>query len=107
MKLSIVTVLAVLALAGSATAQNIDHGTSGGATGGDYNYLPGVSANPLKSLREQYAAYEKMRLSCAADRQALCQGKHDGAAWRCVRYHALKLSRPCRADMEKALQGRL
>jgi hypothetical protein len=51
-----------------------------------------------------------MRLACATDRETLCGDKSTQAAGRCLSYHRLKVSAPCRQAIEKvwmAGQGRL
>ena len=112
MKLSIVITLAALALAGSAVAQSqmygastSDHGTSGGATSFDDSapYVRPMTSG--RTLAEQQASWRRARMSCAADMQTLCGGKNHGMS--CIAYHVLSISRTCRADLEKAEQGRL
>jgi hypothetical protein len=101
MKIAIVTALAFLTLAGSAVAQDNQGGTAFHPpylTEGDF--LP-------RSHLERQASIQRMHLMCAADARSLCARKADGAANRCVIYHKLQLSRPCRVALEKAQQGRL
>lgn len=56
-------------------------------------------------------AVPQMRLACAADQQSLCADKTSNlAADRCLQYHRLKLSSPCKQawdNVTRAAEGRL
>ena len=101
MKIAIVTALALLALAGPALAQDDQ--------GGGVFHIPYQTEGDFlpRSHPERHASIQRMHMMCAADARSLCARKTDGAANRCVIYHKLQLSRPCRVALEKAQQGRL
>jgi hypothetical protein len=66
------------------------------------------------SSSHQRAAYvgaaQGYKLACAPDRATLCAGKSGDSALRCVGYHRLRLSSPCKHAMDNlalAQQGAL
>jgi hypothetical protein len=129
MKLAISLSLAAaaLVLAGPAGAQRDDHcpppGSHASAPSdhGNDNWRdsegpqivhPGlptfvVSGQAMEQLK---IATPEMRLACAADRDALCADKKSQiAADRCLQYHRLSVSKPCRASLDRlqmAYEGR-
>ncbi|HEY3947575.1 hypothetical protein [Phenylobacterium sp.] len=88
---------------------------------GDLDRPVGPNAPPLPSglqtkMTQQVfdglkVAVPQMRLACATDQQSLCADKTNHLAVdRCLEYHRLKLSSPCKAawdQVTKAAEGRL
>lgn len=50
----------------------------------------------LKETPERIAARQDVRGACAGDMLALCRGKAGASADRCLVYHRLNFSKPCR-----------
>jgi hypothetical protein len=93
MKLRAALVLAALAVAGSALAQDqgtaIPPPTATQIPGKDIYYKPG-------DVRGLLAARYRLRQACAADMLARCRDKDGGAAYRCLEYHRLSFTLPCK-----------
>ena len=94
MKLKLVVALAALAFAGQSLAQSQD--------GMDIpkqptTPVPGMSAAyaPGKAAELMNTRYQ-LRRACAADLLARCPGKAGPAADRCLEYHRLNFTLPCR-----------
>jgi hypothetical protein len=129
----LVAAIAVLALAGIASAQSRGGGAfvpgpggsvvpGGPQTDRQYNlsqpvdfgnpYNPGGPARRGSSKGiVPMSVRNDFRLQCASDRETLCADKKsDVAADRCIRYHRLKLSASCKQALTKvqlAYDGRL
>jgi hypothetical protein len=103
MKLATVTVIAALALAGSTFAQPESDHTSGvaGPVASDSAW-DDPAPTPRRVIERIKGAKVEMRLACAADVASLCADKtSDIAASRCIAYHRLKVSKPCRHAMQQ------
>jgi hypothetical protein len=81
MKLTAISILGALALAGAAQAQ--PQGGGGGLS------------------PEVHAAREAVAKACAADARTLCQDKQGREMMMCLRDNAPKLSQPCQEAMAK------
>ena len=119
MKLSAVVVIAALTLAGAVAAEAQPDTRSGPI----YGYQPqegpsGIRGPIVRSNPNQKqiaaglkVAVPQMRLACSADRQSLCADETTTAsADRCVAYHRLKVSAPCKhalINLELARRGAL
>jgi hypothetical protein len=87
-------ILLIGAVAGSSAAQDQSGGPSPRPSvtpipGKDVGYKPGVG-------RDLLAARFRLRQACAADMIARCAGKDGGAADRCLEYHRLSFTLPCK-----------
>jgi len=96
MKLMTVVALAALAVGGSATAQRQDQSgvpapmpSTTPVPGKDVPYRPGAV---LDLLTARY----QLRRACAPDMLARCAGKDGAAADRCLEYHRLSFTLPCK-----------
>jgi hypothetical protein len=94
MKLILAFAAAVLTVAGPSLAQDqagmaIPRDATTPLPGKDVAYRPGKGAE-LMGVR-----YE-LRRACAADLLARCPGKDGAAADRCLEYHRLNFTLPCR-----------
>ena len=102
MKLAIVIAFGALALAGPVLAQPPSDHPSGVSipTPADRAISPGppVSQEVLDQIR---GAAQQMNLACAADAQTLCANKTPRAMNRCLDYHRLRLSKPCKNAMDQ------
>jgi hypothetical protein len=97
MKLQLAIALAVLAVSGAAMAQDqqgqqgvsIPNPSVTALPGKDIGYRPGLAPELL-------AARYRLRRACAADLLARCPNKDGGAADRCLEYHRVSFTLPCR-----------
>ena len=95
MRLAILMALSALAFAGGALAQPItDHpsGVSGDPAPPHFDSDFGWSH---RHRAEVLAVRKEARLACAADREALCQGKSNIDARRCIWLHRSRVSASC------------
>ena len=77
----------------------VPHGAS--TFGGPVYVSPRVMA-------ERQQAREEFRLACEADRESLCSKEARGATLRCINYHRLRVSTPCKqalTDLRRAQTG--
>ncbi|HLZ76041.1 hypothetical protein [Phenylobacterium sp.] len=105
MKLLLAFAVATLTIAGPSLAQD----QSGMAVPGpSATPIPGAFAQPGKAGDLLTARYQ-LRRACAADMLARCPGKDGPAADRCLEYHRVSFTLPCRkaiAAFERAAPPR-
>jgi hypothetical protein len=116
MKLLKLAPLVTIALAGAATAQpspgvafygNGVYADSAPSSSGVRWQTPRSNPNAQEIAAGLKVAMPQMHLACAADRQSLCADKTtDRSADRCLNYHRLKLSTPCKQAWVKVSLAR-